>query len=254
MSIKKKTTQEANSNSEENTSKNMSTEEKNEPTFSLSAVQKMMREFEDKITTQFNAQVAKLKSGSKTEEEKDLDYVQQIEDDWLDEPVLFFAFCFNYLIFGDRKRGKETQPPYGPLIFKPVIRQTIQKGKNKETVSVSTIRVQTQAEVDYLRGHSQFGILFYESLEGAMSADPTWAITMSDAQRGIANLSDMQIVARAKQEGIVMKQSVELMRKELIEKTARKSISDQERKQYGGIKSALIEQGTNREITKKTIG
>ena len=87
-----------------------------------------------------------------------------------------------------------------------------------------------------------------------MNADPTWAITMSDAQRGIANLSDMQIVARAKQEGIVMKQSVELMRKELIEKTARRSISDQERKQYGGIKTAVVEQGTNREITKKTIG
>ena len=87
-----------------------------------------------------------------------------------------------------------------------------------------------------------------------MNTEPSWALKMAEAQKGIANLSDMQIVARAKQEGIVMKQSVELMRKELIEKTARKSISDQERKQYGGIKSALIEQGTNREITKKTIG
>ncbi len=254
MSIKKKTTEEANSNSEENTSKNMSTEKNQEPTFSLSAVQKMMKEFEDKITTQFNAQVSKLKSSSKTESEKDMDYVQQIEDDWLEEPVLFFAFCFNYLLFGDRKRGKETEPPYGPLIFKPVIRQTIQKGRNKETVSVSTLKVQTQAEVDYLRGHSQFGILFYESLEGALGADPSWAITMSDAQRGVANLSDMQIVARAKQEGIVMKQSVELMRKELIEKTARKSIADKDAKQYGNIKTAVIDQSTNREITKKTIG
>ena len=95
MSIKKKTTKEANSNSEENTSKNMSTEENKEPTFSLSHVQKMMQEFEEKMTSKFNAQVAKLKSGSKTEEEKDLDYTQQMEDDWLDEPVIFFAFCFN---------------------------------------------------------------------------------------------------------------------------------------------------------------
>ena len=254
MSIKKKTTKEANSNSEENTSKNMSTEENKEPTFSLSHVQKMMQEFEEKMTSKFNAQVAKLKSGSKTEEEKGLDYTQQMEDDWLDEPVIFFAFCFNYMIFGDRRRGKETQPPYGPILFKPIIRQVVQKGKSKETVSVSSVKVQTQAEVDYLKSHSQYGILFYESLDDAMNTEPSWALKMAEAQKGIANLSDMHVVARAKQEGLVMKQSIEAMRKELIQKVAKRASDQHERMQYAAIKTAVVEEGTNREVIKKTIG
>jgi hypothetical protein len=90
-------------------------------------------------------------------------------------------------------------------------------------------------------------------MESAMSIDSTWAQKMVEAQQSIGRLSDMQIIARAKQEGISVSQSPERMRRELVELTAKKSIAQQERMLYGSLKSANIDKGTDRSIIEKTI-
>lgn len=76
---------------------------------------------------------------------------------------------------------------------------------------------------------------------------------MVEAQQSIGRLSDMQIIARAKQEGISISQSPERMRRELVELTAKKSIAQQERMLYGNLRSANIDKSTDRSIIEKTI-
>jgi len=221
-----------------------------EESIPLSFVQKMMQEMEEK----FAAQINKLKTASaKKELDDDLDYVSELEDDWLEVPVVFFAFSFNFSIHGDKKRGIESEPPQGAIKFKPLIRTRRKSGKETQVVSVSSVKVQSKSVVDYLRNHSQYGIAFYENMESAMNIDSTWAQKMVEAQQSIGRLSDMQVIARAKQEGISVSQSPEKMRRELVEVTAKRAIAQQERLLYGGLKKATIDKGTDRSIIEKTI-
>jgi len=224
--------------------------EEKEESIPLSFVQKMMKEMEEKFTAQIN----KLKTASaKKELDDDLDYVADLEDDWMEQPVVFFAFSFNFSIHGDKRRGVDTEPPHGPIKFQPLIRTKRRSGKETQVVSVSSVKVNSKSVVDYLRSHTQYGIAFYENMESAMNIDSTWAQKMVEAQQSIGKLSDMQIIARAKQEGISVSQSPERMRRELVELTAKRSIAQQERMLYGSLKKATIDKHTDRSIIEKTI-
>jgi hypothetical protein len=187
---------------------------------------------EEKISNKFKNQIDKLKLHKAQEEiNEDVEYVEGLEEDWLESPVTFFAFSMKYSVHGDRRKGQEVLPPFGePIKFKPLIRhKRAGRGKEVEVVSVSSVNVQSKQVVDYLRGHSLFGVYFYESMENAMNVDSSWAHKMVEAQRSLARLSDMQIVARSKQEGISVSQSPERMRKELSEILAKKAQDRHER-------------------------
>jgi Txe/YoeB family toxin of Txe-Axe toxin-antitoxin module len=229
------------------------TQEK-EDSLPLSLVQRMMKEVEERLTNQFSSQINKLKEAAKRSPlEDDLSYVSELEDDWLDQPVVFFAFSLNFSIHGDKKKGAEDLPPHGAIRFAPLIRTKRKGHKGPQVISVSSVKIQSQQVVDYLRNHSQFGIAFYENMGSAMSVDSTWAQKMIEAQQSISRLSDMQIIARAKQEGVSISQSPEGMRKQLIEIQAKRSIDQQNRMLYGGLQSAKIDVHTNRSIVEKTI-
>lgn len=229
------------------------TQEK-EDSLPLSLVQKMMKEVEERLTNQFSSQINKLKEAAKRSPlDDDLDYVSELEDDWLDQPVVFFAFSFNFSIHGDKKRGVEDTPPHGPVRFSPLIRTKRKGQRGTQVVSVSSVKVQSRELVDYLRNHSQFGVAFYENMGSAYNVDSTWAQKMIEAQQSISRLSDMQVIARAKQEGVSVSQSPEGMRKQLIELQAKRSVDQQNRMLYSGIQNSRMDAHTNRTIVEKTI-
>jgi hypothetical protein len=233
----------------EDTVENVKTEEK-APMFSLEQVQKLMQDAEERFKNMLNTQVGKLKLGKAKEAlDEDLDYVRELEDDWLENPVVFFSFSINFSIFGDRRRGVQVLPPQGAVKFTPLIR-TKRKGRrnNTEVVSVSSVKVHSKEVVDYLRNHSQFGIKFYENMGSAMNVDSVWAQKMVEAQQSISRLSDMQIIARAKQEGIAVEQSPEAMRKQLIEKIAKAQIAKHEATLYGSVMNSKIDKSTGRQV------
>lgn len=225
-----------------------------EDSLPLSLVQKMMKEVEDRLTNQFSSQISKLKEAAKRSTlEEDLDYVSELEDDWLEQPVIFFAFSFNFSIHGDKKRGVEEVPPHGAIRFSPLIRTKRKGQRGTQVISVSSVKVQSKQVAEYLRNHSQFGIAFYENMGAAYNVDSTWAQKMIEAQQSVSRLSDMQVIARAKQEGLSVTQSPEGMRKQLIEIQAKRSIDQQSRMLYAGIQNTKMDTHTNRTIVEKTI-
>lgn len=229
-------------------------EVKEEPTFSLSTVQKMMQDAEERMMNMFKSQMSKMSlSKDKEDLDADLAYVQELQDDWLENPVVFFAFSYQFSIHGDMRRGVETIPPQGAIRFKPVIRTKRKRGKETQVISVSSVVVHSKEVVDYLRTHTQYGILFFENVESAMNVDATWAQKMVEAQTAISRLSDIQVISRAQQEGIPVSQSPEDMRRQLVEKMAKRSIEQHERMLYGSIQRSIVDQGTGRSIIEKTI-
>lgn len=229
-------------------------EVKEEPTFSLTTVQKMMKDAEERMMNMFKSQMSKMNlSKDKEELDADLAYVQELQDDWLENPVVFFAFSYQFSIHGDMRRGIETIPPQGAIRFKPVIRTKRKRGKETQVISVSSVVVHSKEVVDYLRTHTQYGILFFENVESAMNVDATWAQKMVEAQTAISRLSDIQVISRAQQEGIAVSQSPEDMRRQLVEKMAKRSIEQHERMLYGSIQRSIVDQNTGRSIIEKTI-
>lgn len=221
-----------------------------EESIPLSMVEKMMKSFEEKLMSKFNSQMQKMKVSE--ELDADLSYVRDLEDDWLEKPAVFFAFSLNFSIHGDKKRGMETEPPQGAIEFKPLIRTKRKGQRGTQVVSVSSVKVHSKEVADYLRSHSQYGIAFYENMESAMNIDSTWAQKMVEAQQSIGRLSDLQVIARAKQEGIAVGQSPEAMRKQLVEKIAKRQIAQQENTLYGSLKAANIGKD-GRQTIEKTI-
>lgn len=225
-----------------------------EDSLPVSLVQKMMKELEDKLINKFSSQINKLKTNeSQKELDADLAYVQDLQEDWLEQPVVFFAFSMNFSIHGDKKRGVESIPPHGAIKFKPLVRTKRKRSRDVQVISVSSIKVNSQVEVDYLRNHSQYGIAFFENMTSAMAVDSTWAQKMMEAQQSISRLSDMQIIARVQQEGLSVTNSPEAMRRQLVELTAERAKNQQDKMLYGSLKQSSLERGTNRVITEKTI-
>jgi hypothetical protein len=227
---------------------------KKEEALPVSIVEKMMRELEEKLLNKFSSQINKLKTAEAQKElDADLAYVQDLQDDWLEQPVVFFAFSMNFSIHGDRKRGVENLPPHGAIKFKPLVRTKRKRSRDVQVISVSSIKVNSKSEVDYLRNHSQYGIAFFENMTSAMAVDSTWAQKMMEAQQSITRLSDMQVIARIQQEGLSVTNSPEAMRRQLVEITAERAKNQQDKLLYGSLKQSSLERGTNRVITEKTI-
>ena len=227
---------------------------KKEEALPVSIVEKMMRELEEKLLNKFSSQINKLKTAEAQKElDADLAYVQDLQDDWLEQPVVFFAFSMNFSIHGDRKRGVETLPPNGAIKFKPLVRTKRKRSRDVQVISVSSIKVNSKTEVEYLRNHSQYGIAFFENMTSAMAVDSTWAQKMMEAQQSITRLSDMQVIARIQQEGLSVTNSPEAMRRQLVEITAERAKNQQDKLLYGNLKQSSLERGTNRVITEKTI-
>jgi hypothetical protein len=228
--------------------------EKKEDALPVSLVEKMMKELEEKLFNKFTSQINKLKTAEAQKEiDADLQYVEQLQEDWLEQPVVFFAFSMNFSIHGDKKRGVESTPPHGAIKFKPLVRTKRKRSRDVQVISVSSIKVNSQIEVDYLRNHSQYGIAFFENMTSAMAVDSTWAQKMMEAQQSISRLSDMQVIARVQQEGLSVTNSPEAMRRQLVELTAERAKNQQDKMLYGSLKQSSLERGTNRVITEKTI-
>jgi hypothetical protein len=228
--------------------------EKKEEALPVSIVEKMMKELEEKLLNKFSSQINKLKTAEAQKTiDADLAYVEELQEDWLEQPVVFFAFSMNFSIHGDKKRGVESTPPHGAIKFKPLVRTKRKRNRDVQVISVSSIKVNSASEVEYLRNHSQYGIAFFENMTSAMAVDSTWAQKMMEAQQSISRLSDMQVIARVQQEGLSVTNSPEAMRRQLVELTAERAKNQQDKMLYGSLKQSSLERGTNRVITEKTI-
>lgn len=226
-----------------------------EGTMPISAVEGLLKKMEERLSNQFNAKLQKIKSLGRAKQEIDEgeDYISDLEDDWLDIPVVFFAYSFNFGIYGDKKMGKETEPPQGAVRFQPVIRQKRQGRRGDEVISVSSVKVHSKAVVEYLRNHSMFGISFFENMDDVINMNTDWAQRLIEANNEIKRLSDQQVIARCRQEGVPIGQDISVMRKMLVDNSAKRSIKHQEQVLYSKLQNTPREKGTDRMIEEKTI-
>lgn len=205
-----------------------------EPSVPLSEVKKMMedlkndlqKESDDKMKS-FIKDVQNAKT-TRSEKQDDKDYLKDLSDDYLDEPVVFFSYKNFHVIGGDYRKGAEVPAPNGKIIFQTVFRQKKKGERGDKVVSVSSVKIESKRELDFLKNHTMFNVDFFESMDVNKTVDSHWAQKLVEANASIARLNDLQIVARCQDMGIKKETSVDSMRKKLIAKIAEQYLSYEE--------------------------
>lgn len=185
------------------------------------------------IIKDLQAQVEELK---KTVEpiSNDPEYVNP-SDDYLDDPVVFFAFSSHYSIFGDKKYNREVLPPRGePIVFDKLYRykRRAKTGRGVDVVSISQSVVRSEMDLKFLREHSLYGIKFFESINKAKNVNITLAEKMSEMNAVTSNMSDHQIIERAKREGISISNPDIVYIRQMLTKKLAEDAMKQEKTQH----------------------
>lgn len=224
-----------------------------ESVMSVKDVEELLEKQEERWSQRLKKAVQGIKLGkAKDELSEEANYIEDLEEDWLETPATFFAYSINMSIHGDKKRGVESKPPHGAIQFKPIVRQKRAGRKGEEVISVSSVKVNSKAVADYLRNHSQFGILFFEDMDAVLNINTGWAQKLIEANSAINRLSDQQVIARCKQFDIPRGTDLVKMRKALVEHMAQASVKSQDRIMYEKLRQAELDKD-NRQVVERKV-
>jgi len=168
------------------------------------------------------------------------------KNDYLESPIVFFAYSVYFSIHDDVQQNTTIMPPYlKPIRFKLYQRYTRGQGiREKEVISISCVQVQSKKIIEFLRNHSLFGIRFFEDVNEAKAVDVTRAEKMTEVILHLAKLSHHQIIERAKREreegeSISLSADVKYVRKQLAQ-----LIVDKEMKRMHELREESLNKGT----------
>lgn len=152
-------------------------------------------------------EIVQLKEHQSSESEpQSWDEEYDAKEDYLDTPAVFFAFSCWYGVYGDKRYGREVSPPRNqPIIFEKLYRYSKKTGgRTAEMVSVSQATIRSGSLAEWLRGHSLFGIKFFEDMGKAQNVNVTLAEKMSEMNNVVNRLNDHSVIERCKREGIAV--------------------------------------------------
>lgn len=165
----------------------------------------------------------------------------KLNDDWTEKPEVFFAFSFRFSIWGDKKEGRESLPPNGAIKFAPIIRSKKNGARGVEVISVSHYASNSKSEIEYLKSHSKFGILFYQNQSKVTQMDYVLAQKLAESNNQVQAMNDQQIISRCKSEGLNVLTDVATMRSALTEHIAKKNFGIDKSMLYSKIERSNIE-------------
>jgi hypothetical protein len=163
----------------------------------------------------------------KTANESD-EYDDNIIDDWLEVPVVFFCFSDSYSNHSEKRRGKISYPPNGPIKFKALHRYKKRHGTDWKVISTSQCVCKSSADVEWLRASPAYGIKFFENEKDAKNVNVTLAHVMLTQHGIVSRMGDHAVIERAKIEGIAVKSGdLSVLRRSLTEALAQRVLRDQ---------------------------
>lgn len=121
-------------------------------------------------------------------------------NDFLDTPAIFFTYDFSHTCFADRRNGQLILPPEQAIRFEHSFRYPHGSGSTKDArmVNLSIFKTYSQAEADWIKEHSMFGIRYFEEIKNANADDAIQAQAMVNIANGVNRMSTHQLIERAK--------------------------------------------------------
>ena len=156
--------------------------------------------------------------------EQDLDPADVLpQNEW----VTFIQHSVGTVIVDDLRNGKPVRVPFGKIEFTYESTKAVKNGKEHEVHNFCKYTCKSKKELQWLRGHSLYNIIFFENIKGAMSTDASKAMKLATVVRGLSSMGSHDIIHMAKSYGIEMHENVNAMRGEIALKLVEEQMKDE---------------------------
>lgn len=143
-------------------------------------------------------------------------------DDYLEKPVTFSAPSVGMCIVDDVRKGIRVILPYGKqaIMFLHTATRHVKRDKYTELVTMCSYTSRSKAEVEWLRNHSLYNVVFYETTKGVIGAEIQNATRVARLLSGLNQMDMPSVVKRTKEYNLPITDDVNTMRAALAVKMA----------------------------------
>lgn len=174
------------------------------------------REQDKKEKEALKEEIKKIKSKPAGLDSHDEDIV----DDYLDIPVVFFNHSFEFSLPSYVLRGRTYLAPHKKLRFKLLHRYKLGDGSQAKVHAVCAYKCQSRKELEYLRNFPGYGYMIHEKLDSTKNVDTMYAEILTKEAARINAMDDRSMINACQNDGIPVGTDLALMRKQLITKRA----------------------------------
>lgn len=170
---------------------------------------------------QFKSIMEAVKAPTKELDYEEGVYEEQIPvDDFDAEGVRFCAPFVGYCIVDDVRKGQRVKLPFGKksVFFDYAATRKVQQGKYEATAPFSVYRSHSKKEIEWLRNHTYYNVMFYESSNAAVQADLLKIQKLGKFMSILKNLEFHDIIKRCNEYGVPISEDAPTMRMQLAQK------------------------------------
>ncbi len=151
---------------------------------------------------------------------KDPDYENGVQEedvpleDWDEKGVRFCCPLVGYLIQDDIRKGHRVKLPYNKkeVFFNYAATRITGVGKHNQTAAISVFRSNSHKLTKWLREHTLYGSMFYETSTEAINSDASKALRMASIMRHLQSLEVHDLFRRCKDYGLDASEDAGVMR------------------------------------------
>lgn len=166
------------------------------------------------------------------------------KDDILEEKdyVRFYAHVSGYVVVDDLRNGIPIRTPYGNKIeFKYFGSKSSGTGRFEEREHISSYTCKSKKEAEWLRGHTMFGVKFFESAGEETSIDGKKAVKMATMMNNLMAQDKHTIIEMCRANDIPMMEDAQKMRLALANKLTEGMINQEKKADEERIKEMILE-------------
>jgi len=156
-------------------------------------------------------------------------------DDYLSEPVVFYAYSQTWWIFDDVRKGQAVLPPYGkPIKFHNFVRTKKSTATGKYdggVIAICRASIRSKKQVEWLKNHSLFNIRFFETVESAQNVTVMFAEKLKEADNQVGRV-EYEIIEKAKAMGIPLTTNIATLRSQVVFALAQVFIGLEQKRAY----------------------
>jgi len=134
------------------------------------------------------------------------------KDDWLDEPVKFWALGILLVIGDDKREGQNIPAPRGLIKFLPQGTKRKPRGKETEIQILCAYETRSKLEAEFLQRHTLCGARFFLKSTEAFDVNIRFAQKVAAYAQGMMNTHANQVISMARELGLNVDDDINTLR------------------------------------------
>jgi len=133
-----------------------------------------------------------------------------------EEEVTFICHKMMYVIVDDKRGGKNVKAPLDKIIFDYDSTKQVKDGRETNLLNLSKYTCRSKTELEWLRDHSMFNIMFFDTVSGAMNADIERASLLVKHMTTLQGRGQQELIQMAKgMAGVDFRGDLNMLRAEI---------------------------------------